>query len=94
MLRPNGRLVIIDLAPHSLEYLREEHAHVRLGFSHQTMEEWLKKTGLKPETAVDLHSGNASAQSLDVTIWVARDPRLLMAGEETMDAPLLSAGRA
>ncbi|NTE86843.1 ArsR/SmtB family transcription factor [Agrobacterium rubi] len=94
MLRPNGRLVIIDLAPHKLEYLREDHEHVRLGFSHQTMEEWLKKAGLSPETAVDLHSGNASAQSLDVTIWVARDPRLLIAGEEPMNAPLLSAGRA
>jgi ArsR family transcriptional regulator len=82
------------LRPNKLEYLREEHAHVRLGFSHQTMDEWLKKAGLSPEGAVDLHSGNASAQSLDVTIWVARDPRLLIAGERAIDAPLLSAGRA
>ncbi|MDR6102712.1 ubiquinone/menaquinone biosynthesis C-methylase UbiE [Agrobacterium larrymoorei] len=94
MLRPNGRLVIIDLAPHSLEYLREEHAHVRLGFSNQTMEEWLKKAGLTPEKSMDLHSGKASAQSLDVTIWVARDPRLLIAGDQSAEPQFVSAGRA
>lgn len=94
MLRPNGRLVIIDLAPHSLEYLREEHAHVRLGFSNQTMEEWLKKAGLSPEKSTDLHSGKASAQSLDVTIWVARDPRLLIAGDQSAAPQFVSAGRA
>ena len=94
MLRPGGRLVVIDLAPHSLEYLREEHAHVRLGFSHQTMNEWLKKAELEPDHAEDLHSGNTSSQSLDVTIWVARDQRLLIAGEGHQEAAFISAGRA
>ncbi len=57
MLAPGGRLVIIDLAPHGLEYLRDEHAHVRLGFSHQSMSDWLRKAGLDVEQAVDLHPG-------------------------------------
>ncbi len=94
MLRPNGRLVVIDLAPHSLEYLREEHAHVRLGFSHQTMDEWLKKAGLTLEGSQDLHSGKSAAQALDVTIWVARDPRLLIAEGGAAQVPLYSTGRA
>ena len=30
-LRPGGRLLIVDFAPHDLEFLRSEHAHRRLG---------------------------------------------------------------
>jgi ArsR family transcriptional regulator len=75
MLKPGGRLAVIDLAPHALDYLRNEHAHVRLGFSHQTMEEWLRKYGLTVEQAVDLHSTPKNTQGLTVTIWLARDTR-------------------
>lgn len=81
MLAPGGRLLVIDLAPHGLEYLRDEHAHVRLGFSHQSMSDWLRKAGLDVEHAVDLHPGQAGEQGLTVTIWLARDPRRLMASE-------------
>jgi ubiquinone/menaquinone biosynthesis C-methylase UbiE len=30
VLRPGGRLLVIDFAPHDLEFLRDEHAHRRL----------------------------------------------------------------
>lgn len=93
MLRPGGRLVVIDLAPHTFEYLRDDHAHVRLGFSHQLMDEWLRKAELRLDDAVDLHSGKAGGQSLDVTIWVARDQRLLIAGAAEQTS-LIAAGRA
>src|ERR1700758_1809626 len=36
VLRPQGRLLVIDFAPHDLEFLREEHAHLRLGFAGPT----------------------------------------------------------
>ena len=75
MLKPGGRLLIIDLAPHTLDHLREEHAHVRLGFSHATMAEWLKRAGLILDNAVDLHSGAASGEMLTVTLWLAHDAR-------------------
>jgi ubiquinone/menaquinone biosynthesis C-methylase UbiE len=81
MLRPGGRLVVIDLAPHGHEYLRDEHAHQRLGFSHQVMNDWLKKAGLNAEQAIDIHPGEGADAALTVSIWLARDPRLLMAGE-------------
>jgi ubiquinone/menaquinone biosynthesis C-methylase UbiE len=94
MLRPGGRLVIIDLAPHALEYLRNDHAHLRLGFSHQVMGEWLKKAGLEVEEVKDLHSGKQIGQDLTVTIWLARDPRLLIAAEDERQVSPVLAGRA
>ena len=75
MLAPGGRLAIIDLAPHMLEYLRDEHAHIRLGFSHQTLSEWLEKAGLAVEEVVDLKPAHSAADALTVTIWLARDQR-------------------
>ncbi|WP_337182591.1 metalloregulator ArsR/SmtB family transcription factor [Shinella sp.] len=75
MLAPGGRLAIIDLAPHALEHLRDEHAHIRLGFSHQTMSEWLEKAGLAVESVVDLKPAHSAADALTVTIWLARDQR-------------------
>ncbi|MET0747844.1 MAG: metalloregulator ArsR/SmtB family transcription factor [Rhizobium sp.] len=94
MLRPGGRLVIIDLAPHALEYLRDEHAHLRLGFSHAVMEDWLEKVGLEVEDVRDLHSGKPSGEDLTVTIWVARDPRLPAAAGTSRQASQISAERA
>jgi len=75
MLAPGGRLAIIDLAPHALEHLRDEHAHIRLGFSHQTLSEWLEKAGLVVEEVVDLKPAHSAADALTVTIWLARDRR-------------------
>lgn len=106
MLRPGGRLVVIDLAPHSFEYLRNEHAHVRLGFSHQTMTEWLSKAGLDVEKIVDVvpddpasdsdtaDTGKNKRNSLAVTIWLARDMRLMIAGGSAAQDADISAGRA
>ncbi len=46
VLRPGGRLLVVDFAPHDLEFLREEHAHRRLGFAAETMTQWLEGAGL------------------------------------------------
>lgn len=93
MLRPGGRLMIIDLAPHALDYLREDHAHVRLGFSHQFLSETLMRAGLDVEKVLDLHPSHTGEPGLTVTIWLARDPRLLIAAASE-DAPQTSlAGR-
>jgi ubiquinone/menaquinone biosynthesis C-methylase UbiE len=46
VLKPDGRLLIVDFAPHELEALRAEHAHRRLGISGEQMMGWLARAGL------------------------------------------------
>src|SRR4029077_6348510 len=46
VLRPQGRLLVVDFAPHDLEFLRAEHAHLRLGFATDTVAQWLTAAGL------------------------------------------------
>ncbi|MDQ0454769.1 ArsR/SmtB family transcription factor [Rhizobium paknamense] len=71
MLKPGGRLAVIDLAPHALEHLRDDHAHIRLGFSHQVMEEWLSRAGFTPSAAVDVAPSQRHDEALTATIWLA-----------------------
>ncbi|MCY0096064.1 ArsR/SmtB family transcription factor [Hoeflea ulvae] len=83
MLRPCGRLLVVDFAPHDHEDLRVEHAHARLGFSQEQVADWLGQAGLTVEKIVDLPPESGNARTLTVTIWLARDPRLLIAADET-----------
>lgn len=69
LLKPGGRLVIVDFAPHNLEFLREEHAHRRLGFSDTEIEAWCLAAGAPVTRARTLSGGGASA--LTVKIWSA-----------------------
>jgi SAM-dependent methyltransferase len=69
VLRPGGRLVIVDFAPHELEILRERHAHRRLGFTDDEVHGWVVETGLETASVVHL-PGNP----LTVAIWSAHRP--------------------
>src|SRR5438105_5017729 len=46
VLRPSGRLLVVDFAPHDLEFLRDEYAHRRLGFAPEMVTQWLSAAGL------------------------------------------------
>nr|WP_231710229.1 metalloregulator ArsR/SmtB family transcription factor [Roseibium limicola] len=76
-LRPGGRLLIIDFAPHGLEFLRDEHAHRRLGFAHEQMQRWLEGLDLELEQVTDLAPTAQETQKLTVTLWLARDQRVI-----------------
>jgi ubiquinone/menaquinone biosynthesis C-methylase UbiE/DNA-binding transcriptional ArsR family regulator len=77
VLRPQGRLLIIDFAPHSLEFLREHHAHRRLGFGRSEIEHILAEAGLDILTHTDLAPTTKASDHLTVSLWLARDRRII-----------------
>ncbi len=79
VLRPAGRLLIVDFASHGLDFLREQHAHQRLGFSHDQMNAWLAECGLEVSHVSDLQPEPAEDEKLTVSFWLAHDQRVLMA---------------
>ena len=75
ILKPGARLLIVDFAPHDLEFLRADFAHRRLGFARQQMAGWLADLELKAGEAVDLvRIGETPEGNLTVTVWVADRP--------------------
>jgi ArsR family transcriptional regulator len=68
-MRAGARLVIVDFAPHELEFLRTDFAHRRLGFSDREVEGWFRAAGLRPVTSEKIASGT---EKLAVKIWLAR----------------------
>jgi hypothetical protein len=79
VLRPAGRLLVIDFAPHDLEFLREQHAHRRLGFAPETVAHWMRAAGLDLVLERSLSPEPASDGKIAVSLWLGRDRRLLMA---------------
>jgi SAM-dependent methyltransferase len=81
VLRPNGRLLVIDFAPHALEFLRDDHAHRKLGFTQETVTHWLEQAGLEGVVHRSLAPEAGSEGKIAVSLWLAHDPRLIIAGE-------------
>jgi ArsR family transcriptional regulator len=67
VLAPGGRLVVVDLAQHDLEWLRTDKGHRRLGFAMAEVAGWFAELGLNPAPVVRLPGEGA-----DVCIWLAR----------------------
>ncbi|MCF8476066.1 MAG: metalloregulator ArsR/SmtB family transcription factor [Pseudolabrys sp.] len=79
VLRPGGRLLVVDFAPHEQEFLREQFAHRRLGFTPDTVTQWIAAAGLDPVMHKSLDPEPGSPGKIAVSIWLARDQRALMA---------------
>jgi ubiquinone/menaquinone biosynthesis C-methylase UbiE/DNA-binding transcriptional ArsR family regulator len=72
VLRPGGRLVVVDFAPHGLEFLRDEHAHLRLGFAADEVGAWLQECGLESGSYRELKAEASTTAALTVAVWGAR----------------------
>ena len=78
VLQPQGRLVLADFAPHTLEFLRQEHAHVRLGFAAGEITTWLEECGLGSCTYRELQAGHTGNSPLTVAIWAGEKTNVKM----------------
>lgn len=69
VLRGGGSALLVDFAPHDLEYLRDDHAHRRLGFDDTEVETWARNAGLELSSTKDLKGGK-----LLIKIWHLNKP--------------------
>jgi ubiquinone/menaquinone biosynthesis C-methylase UbiE len=82
LVAPGGQLLVVDFAPHQLEYLRQAHQHRRLGFSDDEIGRWTESAGLKLGRPAALPGRDG--QGLTVKIWTAgRAPVRSRAEEES-----------
>ena len=73
-LRPSGRLLVVDFAPHAEEGLRTAHAHRRLGFAREEICGIMADAGLDVSLTRDLAPDGAG--TLTVSLWMGQDRRL------------------
>ncbi|MBC8020659.1 MAG: metalloregulator ArsR/SmtB family transcription factor [Methyloceanibacter sp.] len=75
LLAPGGRLLVVDFAPHELEFLREQSAHRRLGFARDQLGRLFENAGLKLERFRELKPAPSDGK-LTVSLWLGLKPAL------------------
>ena len=70
VMMPGGRLLIADFAPHQEEFLRDEFAHRRLGFSDREVESWFAAGGLAGAGSETI-APQGAGEKLTVKLWLA-----------------------
>jgi ubiquinone/menaquinone biosynthesis C-methylase UbiE/DNA-binding MarR family transcriptional regulator len=86
VLAPGGRLLVVDFAPHDLEFLREQHAHARLGLADAQVRQWLAEAGLTVlDTTLLEPEAGAGPDKLTVSLWLA--------GKRAVEATAVAASR-
>lgn len=71
VLKPSGRLLIVDFAPHKIEAMRDEYAHRRLGLERDVVQNWLRKSGLRFGQYEEVSPPKGSKDKLTVSLWLA-----------------------
>ena len=68
VLRPGGRLIVIDFAAHAEEKLRADFQHHRLGFTDSEIQQYFRNVGLGADAAIEQLVGDP----LTVKFWQAQ----------------------
>lgn len=71
VMAPGGKLLIADFASHKEEFLRDEYAHRRLGFSDKEVEGWFAAAGLAA-AGTEAIASNGAGEKLTVKLWLAK----------------------
>ncbi len=74
LLRPGGRLLVVDFARHTLDFMRERYGHHRLGVRDEDMTEWAKAAGLTLQPPLRFDPPKTLEQGLCVHVWTATLP--------------------
>lgn len=77
VLRPGGTVLIVDFAPHGLEFLRDEYGHERLGIAAERLQDWGATKGLdlaEPKTL-------ASPTEQGLTVMICRGRKRILLKE-------------
>lgn len=74
VLKPGGRIIVVDFAPHDLAFLKEEHRHRWLGFSSERMSSWFAVAHIKVRKVIAMEPKKTS-HLLKVTLWSGTKPR-------------------
>lgn len=74
ILKPGGQLLVIDFAPHDLEFLRESQGHRRLGIREEDLTAWADAAGFDLQQPQRFDPPASLDQGLSVLIWSARRP--------------------
>lgn len=76
LLKPGGRALIVDFAPHALDFLRTQYGHRRLGLRSEDMAAWSRGAGLELMEPRRFAPPPELDQGLSVHIWQAHKPAL------------------
>ncbi len=75
ILKSGGKLLIVDFAPHGLEFLRSDHAHRRLGFAREQIADWMASAGVELAAHEEFPPDDPDAAEigrLTVSLWLGR----------------------
>jgi ArsR family transcriptional regulator len=91
LLKPGGKMLVVDFAPHELEFLREQYAHRRLGFSADQLKRWFKDAGIGLKLKRDLAPPpEVAAETLTVSLLLGVKPGAAKASAKAATVELVS----
>ncbi len=69
LLTKNGKVLIVDFAPHNFEILRTKYAHQRMGIANEQLRYWAKNASLTVNKFIEIDN-NKQQDGLKVCLWL------------------------